>query len=50
MIDDLITKARAAQHKVSSHSQREINEICLASGWQMYGDTNILSRAEAAVT
>ena len=49
-IDELISKARAAQQKVSAYSQEEINEVCLAIGWQMYEDSNISRLAESAVT
>ncbi len=48
-IDAMINRARKAQELVSNYSQQQIDEVCLAIGWQMYEDGNILKLAEAAV-
>jgi len=49
MIDTMIARARKAQEAVSNYSQEQIDEVCLAIGWQMYEDSNIRRMAEAAV-
>ncbi len=49
MIDAMIERARKAQEAVSNYSQEQIDEVCLAIGWQMYEDGNIRKLAEAAV-
>jgi len=49
MIDTMIARARKAQEAVENYTQEQIDEVCLAIGWQMYEDSNILKLAEAAV-
>ncbi len=49
IIEGLVTNARAAQQQVSEYTQEQIDDVCLAIGWQMYEDENIAKLAEAAV-
>jgi acyl-CoA reductase-like NAD-dependent aldehyde dehydrogenase len=49
MIDDLVAKARAAQKKIADYTQQQIDEVCLAVGWQVYRDENISECAKIAV-
>jgi len=49
MIASLIEKARIAQEKVSSYTQEQIDEVCVAIGWEVYNDENIAVLAKAAV-
>ncbi len=48
-IDILITKARAAQAQVADYTQEQIDEVCLAIGWEVYKDENIEKLAALAV-
>ncbi len=49
MIDELISKARAAQSQVADYTQAQIDEVCLSVGWQVYKDENIDICAKKAV-
>jgi sulfoacetaldehyde dehydrogenase len=49
VISDLIAKARAAQKQVENYTQEQIDEVCLAVGWQLYKDENIAECARVAV-
>lgn len=41
--------AREAQKAVANYTQEQIDEVCLAVGWEMYKDDNIKKLAEMAV-
>jgi sulfoacetaldehyde dehydrogenase len=49
MIHDLIEKARAAQRQVADYTQQQVDELCLAVGWEVYKDENIAECARQAV-
>ena len=49
IIDDLVAKARAAQKKIADYTQEQIDDVCLAVGWQVYRDENISECAKIAV-
>lgn len=49
IIASLVAKARAAQEKVANYSQEQIDEVCVAIGWEVYNDENIKLLAESAV-
>lgn len=49
MVDRLTEQARAAQEQVANYTQEQINEVCLAIGWEVYKDENIEKLAELAV-
>ncbi len=49
IVDQLIEKAREAQKIAASYSQKQIDNVCLAIGWEVYKDENIQKLAEAAV-
>src|SRR3989339_100169 len=48
-IDELIAGARAAQKEIENYTQQQIDEVCLAVGWQVYRDDNIAACAKIAV-
>ena len=48
-VDELIAIAREAQSKVDNYTQEQINEVCLAIGWEVYNDENIAQLAKSAV-
>ena len=48
-IASLVEKARIAQEKISNYTQEQIDEVCLAIGWEVYNDENIKILAEQAV-
>ena len=48
-IAKLVEKARAAQAVAAHYSQQQIDDACLAAGWEVYSDENIRQLAEAAV-
>jgi sulfoacetaldehyde dehydrogenase len=50
VIAELVKKARAAQEQVADYSQRQIDDVCLAAGWEVYADENIRILAEEAVS
>lgn len=49
IIDELIVRARAAQKQIEHYNQSQIDEVCLAVGWQVYKDDNIAVCANIAV-
>ena len=49
VIDELIGRARAAQRQIADYDQRQIDEVCLSVGWQVYTDDNIAQCAKLAV-
>ena len=49
LIASLVERARKAQAIVSSYSQEQIDEVCVAIGWEVYNDENIKQLAELAV-
>ena len=49
LIASLVDKARAAQEIVSNYTQEQIDEVCVAVGWEVYNDENIKLIAEQAV-
>ena len=49
IISDLVERAREAQRIVSGYSQEQIDEVCLAIGWEVYNDENIQILARMAV-
>ncbi|MBN2132442.1 MAG: aldehyde dehydrogenase family protein [Sedimentisphaerales bacterium] len=49
VIPTLISKARAAQKQIENYTQQQIDELCLAVGWQVYKDDNIAACAKIAV-
>ncbi|MDR0466537.1 MAG: aldehyde dehydrogenase, partial [Deltaproteobacteria bacterium] len=49
LIDDLVSKARAAQKKIANYTQAQIDEVCKAVAWQVYKDENIQQLARLAV-
>ncbi len=48
-IKGLIEKAKVAQAKVENYTQAQIDEMCVAVGWEVYNDENIEKLAIAAV-
>ncbi len=49
MIAELVAKARVAQEQVADYTQEQIDEVCLAIGWEVYNDKNIEKLAVLAV-
>ncbi len=49
MITELVRRARAAQEQVAEYTQEQIDEVCVAVGWEVYNDENIRLLAELAV-
>lgn len=48
-IAKLVDRARRAQELAAHYSQQEIDDVCLAVGWEMYADANIEQLASLAV-
>lgn len=48
-VDEQIAIAREAQRKVDNYTQEQINEVCMAIGWEVYNDENIAQLAKLAV-
>lgn len=48
-ITGLVEKARSAQEEIEFYTQEQIDDVCLAVGWQVYEDNNIRQLAELAV-
>jgi sulfoacetaldehyde dehydrogenase len=48
-IAELMEKAREAQAVAARYTQQQIDDVCLAAGWEVYSDENITQLAEAAV-
>lgn len=49
IINEIVTKARAAQKQVENYTQEQIDEVCFSVAWQLYKDDNIAVCAKAAV-
>jgi sulfoacetaldehyde dehydrogenase len=49
IIADLVEKARKAQAKINNYTQEQIDEVCVAIGWEVYNDENIKKLATLAV-
>lgn len=49
IIQSYIEKARAAQKLINNYTQEQIDEVCVAIGWEVYNDENIKKLAEKAV-
>lgn len=49
IITQLVEKARKAQAQVAHYTQQQIDDVCLAVGWQVYNDENIQKLARLAV-
>lgn len=49
IIGDLVANARVAQKQIENYTQEQIDEVCLAVGWQVYKDDNIAACAKIAV-
>ncbi|MBD5608142.1 MAG: aldehyde dehydrogenase family protein [Desulfovibrio sp.] len=48
-VAEQVALAREAQKVVASYNQEQIDEVCLAVGWEMYKDDNIEKLAKMAV-
>lgn len=49
MIENLVKRAREAQEAICDYTQQQIDEVCLAIGWEVYNDENIAALAALAV-
>ncbi len=49
IIQEYINKARIAQQQIEHYTQEQIDEVCVAIGWEVYNDENIAKLAEKAV-
>lgn len=49
VIAQLVEKARKAQQEVENYTQEQIDQVCLAIGWEVYKDENIAQCARLAV-
>lgn len=49
IIASYVAKARTAQNLIKDYTQEQIDEVCVAIGWEVYNDENILKLAEKAV-
>lgn len=49
IISELVERARKAQSIVSGYTQEQIDDVCLAIGWEVYQDENIQILARMAV-
>lgn len=49
IIASYIERARAAQKQINDYTQEQIDEVCVAIGWEVYNDENIKLLAEKAV-
>lgn len=48
-ISELVSRARQAQEQVADYTQEQIDELCLAVGWEVYNGENIAECARQAV-
>ena len=48
-VEEQMTLARKAQEAVAEYTQEQIDEVCLAVGWEVYKDDNIAKLAKMAV-
>jgi sulfoacetaldehyde dehydrogenase len=49
IIKSYLDKARIAQAQVANYTQEQIDEVCVAVGWEVYNDENIEKLATLAV-
>jgi len=49
IIQSYVARARKAQEQIKDYSQAQIDEVCVAVGYEVYVDENIVQLAEAAV-
>ncbi len=49
-IGNIVEKARKAQSLVAHYTQEQIDDVCIAIGWEVYNDDNIKILAEMAVS
>ena len=49
IIANLVDKARIAQKQIENYTQEQIDNVCLAIGWEVYNDKNISILAKTAV-
>lgn len=49
LIAGYVERARAAQARVADYTQQQIDDVCLAVGWEVYNDENIAELADLAV-
>ena len=49
IIANYLEKARVAQQQVANYTQAQIDEVCIAVGWEVYNDENIKQLATLAV-
>ena len=48
-IDEQLALAKKAQLQIDNYSQEQVDEMCLAIGWEVYKDDNIEKLAKMAV-
>ncbi len=48
-VEEQLELARKAQAQIDNYTQEQIDEVCLAIGWEVYKDDNIAKLAELAV-
>ncbi len=48
-VAEYVERARAAQTHIADYTQEQIDEACMAVGWEVYTDENIAQLAELAV-
>ena len=48
-VDELLAAARKAQAQIAGYTQEQIDEVCLAIGWEVYNDHNVDILARMAV-
>jgi sulfoacetaldehyde dehydrogenase len=48
-VSSYVKKAKAAQQQIQSYTQEQIDEVCVAIGWEVYNDQNIEILAKMAV-
>lgn len=49
VVQEYIEKAKKAQAQIANYTQEQIDEVCVAIGWEVYNDENIKQLAEIAV-
>lgn len=49
IIQSYVEKARKAQEQISNYTQEQIDEVCVAVGYEVYADQNIEQLAKSAV-
>jgi sulfoacetaldehyde dehydrogenase len=48
-VSSYVKRAKAAQQQIQFYSQEQIDEVCVAIGWEVYNDQNIEILAKLAV-